>query len=173
MRSPAWATWASSRQARDAGRKYGITLLLLYQSARPAGRAVGQGGRARLVRLDLLAPVRRGAGPGDGAGAVRHLRRARGGRDQPRREHRLRGAASPRTSSGRSREPLGARRALIRPDEILQDARADEAFVLVRGGRPLRCGRAVYFRRPELLARVARNRFAPAAAVSRPAADGR
>ena len=43
--------------------------------------------------------------------------------------------------------------------------RADEAFVVVRGGRPLRCGRAVYFRRPGMLARVARNRFAPAAAV--------
>ena len=42
MRSPASATWASLEQARDAGRKYGITLLLLYQSL---GQLVEQWGR--------------------------------------------------------------------------------------------------------------------------------
>ena len=75
---------------------------------RAAGRAVGQGGRARLARLDLVADVRRGAGPGDGAGAVRGLRPARGGGDQPRREHRY--AGRPRRYQLRAeREPLGAR----------------------------------------------------------------
>jgi type IV secretion system protein VirD4 len=32
-------------------------------------------------------------------------------------------------------------------------------FVIIRGARPLRCGRAIYFRRPELAERVAANRF--------------
>ena len=37
--------------------------------------------------------------------------------------------------------------------------RADEAFVIVRGAKPLRCGRAVYFRRPEWAGLVGQNRF--------------
>ena len=50
-------------------------------------------------------------------------------------------------------------RALIKPDELLQDTRADEAFLLLRGARPLRCGRAVWFRRPEWQGLVDQNRF--------------
>jgi len=38
--------------------------------------------------------------------------------------------------------------------------RTDEQIVFVRGRRPLRCGRAIYFRRPEMLAQVEANRFA-------------
>ena len=53
---------------------------------------------------------------------------------------RLAGAS---TSSGRSGSRSEIGRALIGADELLQDMRADEAFVVVRGGRPLRCGRAV------------------------------
>jgi type IV secretion system protein VirD4 len=37
----------------------------------------------------------------------------------------------------------------------VQDARTDEAFVIARGHKPLRCGRAIYFRRPEMAAQVA------------------
>lgn len=35
----------------------------------------------------------------------------------------------------------------------------DAQIVIPRRGRPLVCGRAIYFRRPELVARVAANRF--------------
>ena len=51
--------------------------------------------------------------------------------------------------------------ALIKPDEIIQDTRTDEAFVLVRGTKPLRCGRAIYFRRRDMAPLVAANRFHP------------
>jgi len=37
-----------------------------------------------------------------------------------------------------------------RPDELLQDVPADEAFVFARNAKPLRCGRAIYFRRSAL-----------------------
>ena len=37
--------------------------------------------------------------------------------------------------------------------------RSDEAFVIIGGSFPLRCGRAIYFRRPEKLAQVKENRF--------------
>jgi type IV secretion system protein VirD4 len=46
----------------------------------------------------------------------------------------------------------------------MNDIRLDEAFVIVRGARPLRCGRAIYFRRPELVARVRASRFNRSAA---------
>ena len=49
------------------------------------------------------------------------------------------GIAASSSSSGRSENRSEIRRALIRPEEIIQDTRADEAFVLVRGARPLRC----------------------------------
>ena len=52
-------------------------------------------------------------------------------------------------------------RPLIRRDELMNDCRTDEAFVVVRGAKPLRCGRAIYFRRPELASRVNTNRFVP------------
>jgi type IV secretion system protein VirD4 len=48
----------------------------------------------------------------------------------------------------------------------MNDCRTDEAFVIIRGAKPLRCGRAIYFRRPELAARIAANRFARKAAAA-------
>ena len=63
--------------ARDAGRKYGLTLLLLYQSA---GQLVAQWGREGARAWSdshLLAPLRRPAGPRDRPRALPGLRRAR------------------------------------------------------------------------------------------------
>ena len=61
----------------------------------------------------------------------------------------------------------------IRREELMNDCRTDEVFVIIRGARPLRCGRAIYFRRPELAERVAANRFNAnsAAAAAAAAAD--
>jgi type IV secretion system protein VirD4 len=64
-------------------------------------------------------------------------------------------------SAGRSENRSEIRRALIKPDELLQDTRADEAFVLIRGAKPLRCGRAIWFRRPGWQGLVGGNRFHP------------
>jgi type IV secretion system protein VirD4 len=50
-------------------------------------------------------------------------------------------------------------RPLIRREELMNDCRTDEAFVVIRGAKPLRCGRAIFFRRPELEAKIAENRF--------------
>lgn len=63
--------------ARDLGRKYGITLQLLYQRG-AAREAMGAGGQARLVRWRVVARLRGAAGPGDRQGAVRvRVRRLR------------------------------------------------------------------------------------------------
>jgi len=59
-------------------------------------------------------------------------------------------------------------RPLIRKAELMHDVRDDEQFILSRGMAPLRCGRAIYFRRPEMQARVAANRFHNSGAPSGP-----
>jgi len=148
-------------QARDAGRKYGITLLLLYQSL---GQLIGQWGREgkqawydstawRLFaavqdpetakELSLMCGEHAVIATAQGSSAGNHGRSS--------------GMAD--SSSGRSENRSEIRRALIKPEEIIQDTRADEAFVLVRGARPLRCGRAIYFRRQDMTPLVEANRF--------------
>jgi type IV secretion system protein VirD4 len=150
-------------QARDAGRKYGITLLLLYQSL---GQLVGQWGReGKQAWYDatswrLFAAVQDpdtakelSAMCGEHGVVTTALGNSRGSQG--------RGSGIASSSSGRSENRSEIRRALIKPEEIIQDTRADEAFVLVRGAKPLRCGRAIYFRRQDMAPLVAANRFHP------------
>jgi type IV secretion system protein VirD4 len=67
-------------------------------------------------------------------------------------------------SKGRNTSHHEIRRALIKPEELTQNARADELFVIARGTQPIRCGRAIYFRRQEMIEQVEANRFFRAAA---------
>jgi type IV secretion system protein VirD4 len=147
-------------QARDAGRKYGITLLLLYQSL---GQLIGQWGHegkqawydATSWRLfaavqDPETAKELSTMCGEHAVVATAQGRSRGSHGS---------GSGTNSSSGRSENRSEIRRALIKPEEITQDTRADEAFVLVRGSRPLRCGRAIYFRRSEMNSLVAANRF--------------
>ncbi len=153
--------------ARDAGRKYGITLQLLYQSVGQLERQWGRDGKREWY---------------DGVShrayaAVQDLDTARELEDTfGRYAVMATSEGSNRGSSGKSFE-VGSRsrgantsyheisRPLIRREELMNDCRTDEAFVIIRGAKPLRCGRAIYFRRPELAARVAANRFAGHAAT--------
>jgi len=48
---------------------------------------------------------------------------------------------------------------LIRKAQLMHDTCADEQFALARSTLPIRCGRAIYFRRAELTAHVASSRF--------------
>jgi type IV secretion system protein VirD4 len=54
-------------------------------------------------------------------------------------------------------------RELIRPEEVRTKMRADEAIIFRRGAAPIRCGRPIYFRRPDLSARIHLDRFRTAA----------
>jgi type IV secretion system protein VirD4 len=45
---------------------------------------------------------------------------------------------------------------------LIQDTRADELFVIARASKPIRCGRAIYCRRPEMRAKVSASRFSRA-----------
>jgi type IV secretion system protein VirD4 len=146
-------------QARDAGRKYGITLLLLYQSL---GQLVAQWGREgkqawydatswRLFAAVQDPDTARELSAMCGEYGVVATAQGNSAGSQ--------GRGIGTSSSGRSENRSEIRRALIKPEEIIQDTRTDEAFVLVRGARPLRCGRAIYFRRADMAPLVAANRF--------------
>lgn len=150
-------------QARDAGRKYGITLLLLYQSL---GQLIGQWGREGKQAWYDATSWRLFAAVQDPdtakelsamCGEYGVVATARG--DSAGSHGRGGGIGAASSSAGWSENRSEMRRALIRPEEIIQDTRADEAFVLVRGAKPLRCGRAIYFRRPDMAPLVAANRF--------------
>ena len=154
--------------ARDAGRKYGITLQLIYQSVGQLERQWGREGKREWY---------------DGVShrsyaAVQDLETAKELEETFGQYAVMATSEGSNTgSSGKSFE-TGARsrgantsyheigRPLIRREELMNDCRTDEAFVIIRGARPLRCGRAIYFRRPELEARIAANRFNKTAAAA-------
>ena len=147
--------------ARDAGRKYGITLLLLYQSL---GQLVGQWGReGRQAWFDstawqLFAAVQdwdTARELSSMCGEYGVVATSTGDTEG----NQSRGAIGGSSSSGRSENRSEVRRALIKPEELRNDTRADEAFVLVGGSKPLRCGRAIWFRRPEWAGLLQANRF--------------
>lgn len=155
----------SLARARDAGRKYGITLTMLYQSEGQLREQWGDGGKsawfesaswrsyAAIGSLEQARAVSEALGE---HGVVLNSETKNRGKSAKPLEI---GTAS--TGASEQRSERGRRLATV--SEILADARADEQFVFVQGRKPLRCGRAIYFRRPEMVAKVAENRFAPRA----------
>src|SRR5271165_2945650 len=154
---------SSLARARDAGRKYGITLVLLYQSEGQLREQWGEGGKASwfesaswrayaaIGSLEQARAVSEACGE---HGVVLSSESASRGKSARPLEFGS-------TTSGFSEQLSERGRRLTTVSEILADARADEQFVFVRGRKPLRCGRAIYFRRPEMAGLVAANRFAP------------
>ncbi|MFS8051172.1 type IV secretory system conjugative DNA transfer family protein, partial [Rhizobium sp. BR 314] len=60
--------------------------------------------------------------------------------------------------SSRTRSKQLAARPLIQPHEVLR-MRADEQIVFTAGNAPLRCGRAIWFRREDMKRCVGTNKF--------------
>lgn len=147
--------------ARDAGRKYGITLMMLYQSLGQIVEQWGDNGKkawydssswrlfAAVQDIDTAREI-------SALGGEYTIVATSTGDTESRQS---RGAAGASSSAGRSENRSKTKRALIKPEELTQDTRADEAFVFSRGNPPLRCGRAIYFRRREWDGLVGENRF--------------
>ncbi len=147
--------------ARDAGRKFGITMQLLYQSTGqivkqwgPEGKKAWYDGvshRSYAVVQDIETATELEDTFGRfGVMAVSEgTNRGRAGKTLE--------LSSLSRGTHTSVHEIG--RPLIRKAELMNDVRSDEAFIVVRGQPPLRCGRAIYFRRPEMVAEVAANRF--------------
>ncbi|MCM2477394.1 Ti-type conjugative transfer system protein TraG [Rhizobium sp. CG5] len=138
--------------ARDAGRKYGITLLMIYQS-------IGQmretyGGRDATSKWFESASWISFSAINDPETADYISRRCGTTTvevDQVSRSVQARG-------SSRTRSKQLASRPLIQPHEVLH-MRADEQIVFTGGNAPLRCGRAMWFRRADMKSCVGDNRF--------------
>ena len=150
--------------ARDAGRKYGITLVAMWQSL---GQLTETWGRDSKTSWFNACSWRLFAVVDDEATAAEISKTAGRYTVLARTEGTTSGMQSGLSSGSRSRgtnEGLSEQaRDLIRPDEVRTRLRADEAIIFRRGAPPLRCGRAIYFRRPELTARVEADRYRAAA----------
>ncbi|NRP75607.1 Conjugal transfer protein TraG [Ensifer psoraleae] len=138
--------------ARDAGRKYGITLTMIYQS-------IGQmretyGGRDAASKWFESASWISFAAINDPDTADYISKRCGMTTveiDQVSRSFQAGG-------SSRTRSKQLAARPLIQAHEVLR-MRADEQIVFTAGNAPLRCGRAIWFRRDDMKASVGTNRF--------------
>jgi type IV secretion system protein VirD4 len=138
--------------ARDAGRKYGITLTMIYQS-------IGQmretyGGRDAASKWFESASWISFAAINDPDTADYISKRCGMTTveiDQVSRSFQAKG-------SSRTRSKQLAARPLIQAHEVLR-MRADEQIVFTASNAPLRCGRAIWFRRDDMKACVGTNRF--------------
>ena len=154
--------------ARDTGRKYGVSLHLLMQSVGQMSEAWGRdGARAWIDAANWIGYAAiRAAGAGKelseqlgSHGALAYSEGDNQGRQKPF------GLNLGSTSHGVNLNVHEIRRVLIAASEMQQDLRDDEIIIVPANGLPIRCGRAIYFRRPEMVDRVEANRFvAPAAA---------
>jgi type IV secretion system protein VirD4 len=141
--------------ARDTGRKYGINLCLLYQSLGQLTQSWGPQGRQAWfdsAYLRLFSHIQ-------DYEAAEFLSKACGeftalGDSVTAGSGSSSGWDHSSRSSHQSTSQQQIARRLIKPEEVLQGLRYDEQIVLIQNAPPLRCGRAIYFRRPEMVARV-------------------
>lgn len=139
--------------ARDAGRKYGISLVLLFQSIGQMREAYG--GRDATSKWFESASWVSFAAINDPDTADYISRRCGNTTvevDQLSRSSQMSG-------SSRTRSKHLTARPLILPEEVLL-MRGDEQIVFTAGNAPLRCGRAIWFRRQDMKRAVTgKNRF--------------
>jgi type IV secretion system protein VirD4 len=138
--------------ARDAGRKYGITLTMIYQSIGQLRETYG-GRDASSKWFESVSWISFAAinDPETADYISRRCGTTTVEIDQVSRSFQSRG-------SSRTRSKQLASRQLIQPHEVLR-MRADEQIVFTAGNAPLRCGRAIWFRRPDMKSCVGDNRF--------------
>ncbi len=150
--------------ARDAGRKYGITLLCMWQSLGQLMDTWGKEGKGSWFNScswRLFAAV-------DDDGTAEEVSRTGGkytvlARTQGQSSSTQSGSSAGSRNRGTNEGLSEQARELIKPDEVRTRMRADEAIIFRRGAAPLRCGRPIYFRRPDLKARVEADRYRTAA----------
>ncbi|WP_413990703.1 Ti-type conjugative transfer system protein TraG [Labrys okinawensis] len=143
-------------EARDRGRKYGISMMLMYQSVGQLERHFGKDGATSWIDGCAFASY----------AAIKALDTARNVSAQcgemtveVKGTSRNIGWDTKNSASRKSENVNFQRRPLIMPHEITQSMRKDEQIIIVQGQAPLRCGRAIYFRRKDMHAAAKRNRF--------------
>jgi type IV secretion system protein VirD4 len=146
-------------EARDRGRKYGISMMLMYQSVGQLERHFGKDGAVSWIDGCAFASY----------SAIKALDTARNVSAQcgemtveVKGSSRNIGWDTKNSASRKSESVNFQRRPLIMPHEITQSMRKDEQIIIVQGHSPIRCGRAIYFRRKEMNAAAEANRFVKA-----------
>ena len=151
--------------ARDAGRKYGITLVPMWQSLGQLVDTWGQGGKRSWFNscswrmFAVVDDTETADEVSKTAGRYTVLARSQGTSSSS--QSGATGSSSRNT--GRNEGVSEQARELIKADEVRTGIRADEAIIFRRGAAPLRCGRAIYFRRADLKSRIQADRFRQAA----------
>ena len=144
-------------KARDVGRKYGMSLALLYQSVGQLVDNYGEEGRQAFFEsaayriYSAVQDNRTASDLSDECGSYTGYTR----NSSSSTRSGIFGFFGPDSySSSKSMTKVP----LITADEIKQ-MRQDEALVFTVGNPPLRCSRPIYFRRPDMVKRTAENRF--------------
>ncbi|MBD9524658.1 Ti-type conjugative transfer system protein TraG [Ensifer sp. ENS02] len=138
--------------ARDAGRKYGITLTMIFQSLGQMRESYG--GRDATSKWFESASWISFSAINDPDTADYISKRC--GDTTVEVDQLSRSTQS--SGSSRTRSKQLASRRLILPHEVMR-MRADEQIIFTAGNLPLRCGRAIWFRRDDMKVRVTENRF--------------
>ncbi|MQW86371.1 Ti-type conjugative transfer system protein TraG [Sinorhizobium saheli] len=138
--------------ARDAGRKYGITLTLIFQSLGQMRETYG--GRDAASKWFESASWISFSAINDPDTAEYVSRRC--GETTVEVNQLSRSTQSSGSSRTRSKQLVSRR--LILPHEVMR-MRADEQIVFTPGNPPLRCGRAIWFRREDMRTCVKPNAF--------------
>lgn len=143
-------------EARDRGRKYGVSMMLMYQSVGQLERHFGRDGATSWIDGCAFASY----------AAIKALDTARNVSAQcgemtveVKGSSRNIGWDTKNSASRKSENVNFQRRPLIMPHEITQSMRKDEQIIIVQGHSPIRCGRAIYFRRKDMNAAANANRF--------------
>lgn len=144
-------------EARDRGRKYGVSMMLMYQSVGQLERHFGKDGAVSWIDGCAFASY----------AAIKALDTARNVSAQcgemtveVKGSSRNLGWGTKNSVSRKSESINFQRRPLIMPHEITQSMRKDEQIIIVQGHSPIRCGRAIYFRRKDMDMQARPNRFA-------------
>ncbi|MGF3024130.1 type IV secretory system conjugative DNA transfer family protein [Methylobacterium aquaticum] len=144
--------------ARDAGRKYGIVLVMVYQAL---GQLRQQWGDKDAVSAWFESTSWQSFSAVTDVETAKALSERCGYFTQEIISYSQQARSGGKGSGGVSVSASTAlhKRALIMPDEIINTMRRDEQILCVPGIEPIRCGRAIYFRRNDMLKLVGENRF--------------
>lgn len=153
--------------ARDQGRSFGITLVLLYQSEGQLIKQWGKDAKSEWFEAVSWRSYSSIKDP-DTAKAITlacgkiPVMATSEGQNTGKQRQPFKWLGSKSMGENTSRHEIS--RDLIQVAEVLQDLRRDEQIIFCQFGKPLRCGKAIWWRRPELLYRVDENRFTRVAA---------
>nr|CDP79639.1 conjugal transfer coupling protein TraG [Bartonella schoenbuchensis] len=140
-------------EARDRGRKYGISLMLFYQSVGQIERHFGHAGA--MAWFESCAFI--------SYAAIKDIKTAKNISEScGKMTIEVKGKSKTLGTTGAkgTESTSFQQRPLIYPHEITQSMRKDEQIILVQGQPPIRCGRSIYFRRKDFKALANENRFA-------------